>query len=49
MEISDEIVIMRDKLNRFIIEDKSYEQIYKLSLELDDLITSFYEEQAQDN
>ncbi|SCG83201.1 hypothetical protein DW1_1631 [Proteiniborus sp. DW1] len=49
MGIDDEIIAMRDKLNKFILEDKSYDQIYTLSLELDELIVSYYELLDQEN
>lgn len=49
MEIDDEIIVVRDKLNKFISEDRSYDQIYTLSLELDKLIVSYYELRDQDN
>lgn len=49
MGIDDEIIVVRDKLNKFILEDRSYDQIYTLSMELDKLIVSYYESKEQDN
>lgn len=43
MKIINEITIMRDKLNKSIMEDRDYEQIYRLSIQLDDLIVLFYQ------
>ncbi len=40
--LNDEICKLRDKLNKSIEEDASYEEIYKLSVELDELIAKFY-------
>jgi len=42
MRIIDEITYVRDKLNKTIIESGDYDQIYRLSLQLDDLIALFY-------
>ena len=42
--LNDEICKLREKLNKSIEEDKSYEEIYKLSVELDELIAKFYNE-----
>ena len=40
--INDEICKLRDKLNKSIIEGQAYEVIYKLSIELDELIAEYY-------
>ena len=40
--LNDEICKLRDKLNKSIEEGKDYSVIYKLSVELDELITSYY-------
>ena len=40
--INDEICKLRDKLNKSIIEGQDYEVIYKLSIELDELIAEYY-------
>lgn len=40
--IEEEIKNLREKLNKSIEEDEKYEIIYKLSVELDNLIARFY-------
>lgn len=40
--IEEEIKNLREKLNKSIEEDEKYEIIYKLSVELDELIAKFY-------
>ena len=40
--LNDKIRIARDKLDESIITGKDYEEIYKLSVELDELITQYY-------
>ena len=40
--LNDEICKLRDKLNKSIEEGKDYDIIYKLSIELDELIASYY-------
>ncbi len=40
--LNDEICKLRDKLNESIINEEDYEIIYKLSVELDELIAEFY-------
>ena len=40
--LNDEICILRDKLNKSIEEDADYEEIYKISVELDELIAEYY-------
>ena len=42
--INDEICKLRDKLNKSIEENEDYDTIYKLSIELDDLIAKYYNE-----
>ena len=42
--INDEICKLRDKLNKSIENGDDYEVIYKLSVELDELIVKFYKE-----
>ena len=39
--LNDEICKLRDKLNKSIEEGKDYDIIYKLSIELDELIASY--------
>ena len=41
--LNDEIYKVRDKLNKKIEENADYEEIYKISVELDELIAKFYE------
>lgn len=40
--LEDEIRIARDKLDESIITGKDYNEVYKLSVELDELIAKFY-------
>ena len=40
--INEEICNLRDKLNKSIEEGQDYEVIYKLSVELDELIAQYY-------
>lgn len=40
--LNDEICKKRDELNQSIAENKDYSIIYKLSVELDELIAQFY-------
>ena len=40
--LNDEICKLRDKLNKSIEKRKDYHIIYKLSVELDELIASYY-------
>ncbi len=40
--LNDEICKLRDKLNKSIEDNEDYEVIYKLSVELDELIAQFY-------
>ena len=42
--INDEICNLRDRLNKSIENGEDYEVIYKLSVELDELIAKFYKE-----
>lgn len=42
--INDEICELRDKLNKSIENGEDYDVIYKLSVELDELIAKFYRE-----
>ena len=41
--LNDEICKLRDKLNKSIEDGEDYEIIYKLSVELDQLIAKYYE------
>lgn len=40
--VEEEIIKLREKLNNSISDDEEYEIIYKLSIELDELITKYY-------
>lgn len=40
--VEEEIVKLREKLNKSISNDEKYEIIYKLSVELDELIAKYY-------
>lgn len=40
--LNDEICRLRDKLNESIVTGKDYSIIYKLSIELDELIAEYY-------
>ena len=40
--LNDEICNLRDKLNKSIEENASYDEIYRISVELDELIAEFY-------
>ena len=40
--LNDEICKLRDELNKSIEENRDYNEIYKLSVELDELIAKFY-------
>lgn len=42
MEINDEICEVRNKLNNAIENKEDYNIIYKLSTDLDELITKYY-------
>lgn len=40
--LDEEILELRRKLHDSIMNEKNYEKTYKLSIELDDLITKYY-------
>ncbi|MCI9365117.1 MAG: aspartyl-phosphate phosphatase Spo0E family protein [Clostridia bacterium] len=40
--LNEKICKKRDELNKSIEEKKDYEEIYKLSVELDELIAEYY-------
>jgi hypothetical protein len=40
--LNDEICRKRDELNKSISDNEDYDKIYKLSVELDDLIAKYY-------
>lgn len=43
--INDKICELREKLNKSIIEGEDYEIIYKISIELDELIANYYRQE----
>lgn len=45
--INKEILKLREELNNSIINGADYEVIYKLSIELDELITEYYKEKVE--
>lgn len=45
--INDEICKLRDRLNKSIENGDDYREIYKLSVELDELIVQFYKEKFE--
>jgi hypothetical protein len=44
--LNDKILKLREKLNESIINGADYEETYKLSVELDELITEYYKEKV---
>lgn len=46
--LDKEILDLRDKLNESIKKEKNYEIIYKLSIELDELIVEYYKEKIKE-
>ena len=42
--LNDEICKLRDKLNKSIEQGEDYSIIYKISVELDELIAKYYED-----
>lgn len=40
--VNEEICKLREKLNKSIIDEKDYNIIYKISIELDELIAQYY-------
>lgn len=47
--LNDRICELRDKLNKSIENGENYDKIYKLSVELDELIAEFYREKNKIN
>lgn len=45
--LNDEIRKKREELNKSIEENKSYDIIYKISVELDELIAKYYKEKEE--
>ncbi len=42
--LNDEICKLRDKLNKSIEQGEEYNVIYKISIELDELIAQYYKD-----
>ena len=47
--LEEKIQIKRKQLNESIEKNGKYEDVYRLSVELDDLITEFYKKSKQKN
>lgn len=47
--INEEICKLREKLNRSIEDGEDYSIVYKISVELDELIAKYYNEKAATN
>ena len=45
--LEDEIRKKREELNKSIEENRDYEYIYKISVELDELIAKYYKEEEK--
>ena len=45
--LDEEILELRRKLDESITKDKNYTKTYKLSIELDELITQYYKEKVK--
>ncbi len=45
--LNEEICNLRDKLNNSIVTGEDYSVIYKLSVELDELIAKYYREDKE--
>ena len=45
--INDEICKLRDELNKSIVEGEDYKIVYKISIELDELIAKYYQETSK--
>lgn len=46
--LNDEICELRDKLNKSIASGEDYSIIYKLSIELDELIAQYYRDKQKE-
>lgn len=49
MTIDDKITLLRDELNRLLLSNASYDEVYNLSVVLDNLIIRYYEEHKKNN
>lgn len=47
--INDEICKLRDELNKSIVEGQDYNIVYKISVELDELIAKYYQETSKEH
>ena len=47
--LNDKICALRERLNNSILNGEDYEIIYKISIELDDLIANYYKEEFSKN
>lgn len=47
--LNEEICKLRDKLNKSIEDGEDYSVVYKLSVELDELIAEFYKDNNASN
>lgn len=47
--LDEKICELREKLNNSILEGKDYQIIYKLSVDLDELIAQYYREKKKFN
>ncbi len=47
--INDEICKLRDELNKSIVEGEDYKIVYKISIELDELIAKYYQEASREH
>ncbi|HBY20419.1 MAG TPA: Spo0E family sporulation regulatory protein-aspartic acid phosphatase [Clostridiales bacterium] len=47
-KFAEQIDVLRMKLNELIRNNADYMEIYKVSVELDELIAQFYDRQAQE-
>ncbi len=45
--IDEEILELRRKLNESVINENNYEKTYRLSIELDNLITQYYKKKLK--
>lgn len=46
--LNDEICKKRDELNKSIERNEPYDKIYHISIELDELIAQYYQQQKND-
>ena len=47
--LDEEILELRRKLNESITKEKNYDKIYRLSVELDELITKYYKSKLKNS